>query len=272
MFLCEPVGVPRVGKLTQALRLEGMALSVLTRSAMLVATAPFRRLDRHLLWRLYEMCFGSQQPGIYPEKPLALFMDDTTAVTVANLPASSFNVSECELLALAAFTARVRAGRVFEIGTADGRTTRNFALNVAPGGQVFSLNLELDQDRTHHQTTPVGSRFAGTPEAAKITQLWGDSRLFDFTPYAGTCQVVFIDADHSDEGVTHDSERALSLVDKARGVILWHDALRYGVKTALPRLGKSLQLPVCLIAGTNLAVLCYREGKPAEPEQWASGL
>jgi predicted O-methyltransferase YrrM len=249
-----------------------MALGVLAKSTALTATALFRRLDRHLLWRLHELCFGSQQMGIYPEMPLARVMDDTTTVTVVNLPANSFNVSECELLALAAFTARVRARRVFEIGTADGRTTRNFALNVGPGGQVYTLNMDLAHDTTHQQSTPVGSRFTGTPEAAKITQLWGDSRRFDFSPYTGSCQVVFIDADHSDAGVTQDSERALSIVDKDGGVILWHDALRYGVKTALPRLMRRLQLPVCLIAGTNLAVLCYREGKPAEPEKWASGL
>jgi predicted O-methyltransferase YrrM len=261
-----------VGKLTQALRLEGMALSLLMWSATMVATAPFRRLDRHLLWRLYETCFGSQQLGIYPEKPLTLFMDDTTAVTVANLSASYFNMSECELLALAALTARVRARRVLEIGTEDGQTTRSFALNVAPGGQVYTLNLELERDPTHQQSTPVGSRFAGTAEAARITQLWGDSRRFDFSPYLGSCQIVFVDADHSEEGVTKDSERALAIVDKGRGVILWHDALLYGVKKALPRLMKRLRLPVWLVGGTIVAVVCYREGKPVEPEHWAGSL
>jgi predicted O-methyltransferase YrrM len=235
--------------------LQRAAWAVALRAIVLPVTTLVRRTDRHLVWRLNDVCFGGQRPGVYQEVQLANLVGRSTSTRVLELSAESYNVTETELLALAAITSHMQAHAVFEFGTADGRTTRNLAANVEPSGRVYTLNIPLDQDRTHKQTVPIGDRFLGSQEADRITQLWGDSRTFRFEPYYGRCQVVFIDADHADAAVWSDSQAALRLADPEHGIILWHDALRYGVQTALPRLMQQDDLPIRLIAGTNLAVL-----------------
>jgi predicted O-methyltransferase YrrM len=250
------------------LALQRAAWSVALRASVLPVTTLLRRTDRHLAWRLDEVCFGARRPGVYREVQLASLIGRSTSIRILELPAETYNVSETELLALAAITSHLQPHAVFEFGTADGRTTRNLAANVEPSGHVYTLNIPVEQDSTHYEPIPVGCRFLGTPEADRITQLWGDSRIFGFEPYYGRCQVIFIDADHVDAAVWSDSHAALRLVDARRGMILWHDALRYGVQTALPRLMQQDDLPIHLIAGTNLAFLCFAQGRAMMPGDW----
>jgi predicted O-methyltransferase YrrM len=258
--------------IARLLELEGKSWSVALRAAVLPVTCLLRRPERHLVWKLSEVCFGAQRPGVYPDVSLGALLHRDTVVRLVDIPPERYNVAEAELFAVAALASRLRAMVAFEFGTADGRTTRNLAANLPPSGRVYTLNLPLERDPTHHQDTPVGSRFLRTEEAERIIQLWGDSREFDFMPYAGRCQFVFIDADHAEGAVWSDSQAGLELVDRRRGVILWHDALRYGVQHALPRLARESRLPIHLITGTNLALLCFLEGRAIAPSAWAQDL
>lgn len=251
------------------LELEWRALRLALRAALLPFTALLWRKERHLVWRLSEACFGADRPGVYPEIGLSDLLDRATTAHILELPRESYSVTELELLALAALTSFLRPRVVFEIGTADGRTTRNLAANVGAAGRVYTINLPLEEDSTHRQAVPVGFRFQGRIEAGRIVQFWGDSREFDFSPYFGRCQLVFIDADHSEEAVLADSKTALWLVDREAGLILWHDALRYGVQAALPLLMRQQSLPLGLIARTNLAMLCFAGGRAMAPEEWS---
>ena len=251
------------------LELQRRAWSVALRTALLPATSLIRRADRHLTWRLSEVCFGAQRPGIYPEVSLGTLLSGDVPVTLRSLPNRSYNVTEMELLAISAIVKQMQARSAFEIGTADGRTTLNIANNMAAGGTVFTLNLPLDQDAGHTQDLPVGYHFSNQRLAASVVQLWGDSQTFDFSPYRQRCQIVFIDADHFEPGVSIDSQSALCLVDRNNSVVLWHDALRFDVQVVLPRFIKSEGLPIHLIAGTNLAALFFLNGQPVAPSEWA---
>ncbi|MBX6315476.1 MAG: hypothetical protein IRY99_21575 [Isosphaeraceae bacterium] len=230
--------------------------------------------ERQLLGRLLEVCWGAQRPGVYPEVALGDLMGRGEVVRLLELPRQEYSVSEAKLMALAALTVRVRARVAFEFGTADGRTTRNLAANIAADGRVYTLSLPLEQDAVHRQlqTVPIGARFRGTPEADRITQLWGDSRTFDFTPYEGRCQLVFLDADSSDAAVWADSQTALRLVDRTSGLILWNDALKYGWQTALPRLARQGGWPIHLISDIGLALLCFMDGQPVLPHVWSESI
>jgi predicted O-methyltransferase YrrM len=251
--------------LRTVLALELAAVAVAVRAFVLPFAALLRRVDRYLIWRLKEVCFGSRRPGVYPEVPLSSVVGSATRALVIGLPAETYNVSELELLAIAAIAAHLRPSAAFEFGTADGRTTRTLAANLPTSGRCYTINLPLGQDPGHRQEVPVGARFRDTDEAARIVQLWGDTATFDFWPHQGKCQLVFIDADHSEAAVRRDSETALRLVDRSRGVILWHDALRFGVQRALPRLSQEQGLPIYLITDTNLAMLAFRGGMPVAP-------
>ena len=257
-------------RLTQLIELQRLTWSVALRAVILPFTTLVRRTDRHLAWRLSGVCHGAQRPGVYPEVGLGELVHLDVVVSLCCLPSHSYNVTEPELLAIAALARQTAARAVFEIGTADGRTTLNLAGNLSAPGTVYTLNLPLDQDPGHTQDLPVGHHFLGRRLPAQIVQLWGDSRSFDFAPYAGLCQLIFIDGDHFEPGVTIDSNTALKLVNRASGIILWHDALRFDVQRALPRLAREQQLPIHLITGTNLALLCFSGGRPVSPGEWAT--
>jgi predicted O-methyltransferase YrrM len=255
-------------------RLQESAWRVAARAALLPLSSLLSRTERKLLWEWNEVGWGARRSGVYPEVSLASLMERGDEVRLLELPAEIYHLSEIKLMTLAALTARARARVVFEVGTADGRTTRNLAANVGPDGHVYTLNIPLEQDAIHRrlQDLPVGSRFRDSPEADRITQLWGDSRSFDFTPYLQRCQVVFLDAESSDAAVWADSQSALRLVDRGAGLIVWNDALSYGWVTALPRLMRLERLPIHLISAAGLAVLCFADGVAMEPRQWSERL
>jgi hypothetical protein len=130
-----------------------------------------------------------------------------------------------------------RAKRVFEFGTATGRTTYLIAAN-APETEVVTITLppaQLGDYRAAAGDDPAERKsivshsqydttfyYSGTPEAARITQLLGDSKAFDDGPYAGSCDLVFIDGSHAYSYVESDTQKALRMV-RPGGVVLWHD-------------------------------------------------
>jgi predicted O-methyltransferase YrrM len=252
-----------------AFQLQLAAWRTACRCAALPLTCLFSRKERHRVWRLWETLFGSMRVGAYPEVALDGLIDPEAVIELSHLGGEPYNVTPLELLALAGVAARVRPAVVFEFGTANGRSTLHLARHVRPDGRVYTLNLPLEEDRGHRQSVPLGHCFRDTDETNAIVQLIGNSRAFDLSPYFGRCQMVFVDADHFEPGITHDSLAALRMVDRQFGVILWHDALRYDVQTALPRVARE-HGPVHLITGTNMAVLCFADGQAVRPSDWSA--
>src|SRR5262249_9067092 len=64
--------------------------------------------------------------------------------------------------------------------------------------------------------------YSGMPEAAKIMQLLGDSKMLDETPYAESCDFVFVDGSHAYSFVESDTKKAMRMV-RPGGAVLWHD-------------------------------------------------
>ena len=147
------------------------------------------------------------------------------------------NVSLYELLALNMFVKTFDPATIFEIGTFDGRTTLNFARNCSPNTKIYALDLPKDEtstalltvarsDQNLINTNITGARLlrsTDTMSRKKITQLYGDSAKFDFTPYLNSIDFIFIDGAHTYEYVKNDTAIALKLLRNGKGVILWHD-------------------------------------------------
>lgn len=264
----------RFSKVRYLLGAERKALALALRAAALPATLPFRRGDRLLVARLWDVCWGSLRRGVYPEVELTSLMSRDDEVRLLDLPAEVYHIADSKLLAVAALARRARPRIAFEMGTADGRTTRNLAANLDTEGHVYTLSLPLEQDPIHAdlQSVPIGTRLRGTPEEGRTTQLLGDSRTFDFAPYRGRCGLVFIDADNAEHSVLANSRTALDLVDRESAVILWNDALSFGTRVALPRLMRQGGLPIHLIAGKGLGLLCFAGGAAVTPQEWADRL
>ncbi|MFA4902757.1 MAG: class I SAM-dependent methyltransferase [Desulfobaccales bacterium] len=157
-----------------------------------------------------------------------------------------------ELVALAYLMQVLRPRVVFEIGTFVGRTTRLLALNCPHDSQIFTLDLPRDQ-----ATHDIGVDFRNTPEAAKITQLHGDSRTFDYSSWRSRCDFIWVDACHDYPFVVHDTMAALKLHSEG-GWIAWHDyrhtAWWSGVTRAVRELAQG-HPGIRHIRGTTIAVL-----------------
>ena len=184
-------------------------------------------------------------------------------VVVELLPFTDGNPSPVELFCLGALVRACGARAIFEIGTFDGTTTLQLALNSPDDAVVWTLDLPagamdqthfpvLAEDKPYIDKPTTGARFTKTPAAGKIHQLFGDSATFSYEPYLGRMDFVFIDGSHSLAYVRSDSARAFSLV-RPGGWIVWHD---YGVwpdvTTGLQELAS--QLPLVNLAGTTLVV------------------
>jgi len=182
------------------------------------------------------------------------------------------NVSFEESLALAYLVESLKPRRTFEIGTFDGFSTYHLAMNGAPDAEVLTLNLPAEDggsaalargtdseyfgdNKTHLelQRRGVGSVYRASPAARKVRQLFGDSLTFDFSPYRGSIDLVFIDGGHSLECVAKDTESALAMLSD-RGVIAWHDfnVQHRDVYAFLRRFAETRK--TYWIAGTRLAL------------------
>jgi predicted O-methyltransferase YrrM len=148
---------------------------------------------------------------------------------------------------------------LFEFGTFDGRSSVNLLLN-SPEAHLYTLDLPPDV-RTLPEEAKVGERLRRPEFEGRYTQLFGDSRTFDFSPYAGQMDLIFIDAGHAYEFVKNDTQRALEMVKRDSGVIIWHDFGQIpGVTRAVEALYASGQAPgeLARVRQTSLAVCTPR--------------
>ncbi len=176
------------------------------------------------------------------------FIDDPNRAVVAAL---------CRLLGTRTF---------FEIGTNRGRTAWTVA-RANPQCAVYTLDLpgkeavrdvafginESDRDFFVGEWDR-GDAYRGTSEEERITTLLGDSARFDFSPYAGRMDFVFVDGAHSHSYVENDTKRAFEML-AAHGVIAWDDYPAIpGVYNYLNALSGELDSPLYHVQGTRLVV------------------
>jgi predicted O-methyltransferase YrrM len=233
-----------------------------------------RSRGRLLLRQISEYLFGKgfgNEPHLLPVTRLAEYRSPLS-LRIHAFESADGNVTLEELVVLIAAVAERMPEHLFEFGTFDGRTTLNLAANAGPEARVWTLDLpqthladarfDIESREAKYVLKPVsGGRFANTPDARKITQLLGDSATFDYGPYVGRMDFVFVDASHAYEYVMNDSRNALSLIGRRNGIIFWHDYSAWdGVTRALNELFESAPAFADLkwIEGTTLVMLDVR--------------
>lgn len=206
---------------------------------------------------------------LLPTIELSFLLPQEISVTIREPDTKDGNVSFGELIVIAQLVKRRQPRKIFEIGTFDGRTTLNLAANTSENTKVFTLDLPQGMtvetsaggDKKFMGKVKTGARFKDRDEERKITQLFGDSAKFDFSPYKNSMDFIFVDGSHAYEYTLKDSESAL-LMAKPGTVILWHDyaASWPGVTRALNELYQSDSHFKNLkhINGTSLAHLSHR--------------
>ncbi len=206
-----------------------------------------------------------------PEVALSEIVPEQQPIELRVLETRDGNVSLYELASIVSIARQLQPRRIFEIGTFNGRTTLNLAANSAPDVSIVTLDLpaaQIGETKLSVESSEVkfidkaasGVLYHATDQEHKIRQVYGDSATFDFSPYYGTCDLVFVDASHAYEYVLNDSRIALKLL-KPSGprAVIWHDYGAWeGVTDALNKLystGDPVFRNLKKIASTSLAYL-----------------
>lgn len=186
------------------------------------------------------------------------------SIPIGVIHQESHHANHTDMIYVCGMASAASAGRIFEFGTYRGQTTCGLAA-VCRDAKIYTLNLPPDDDPRYAPF--IGMYIASSPDRERITQIFSDSQTFDTTPYRESMDYIFIDGDHSYEGVKNDTEKALQLL-KPGGIIVWHDyaAKSPGVLEYLSEF--SQDRPLFRIRKTCLAV--YVEGLNSEMAQLAS--
>lgn len=151
------------------------------------------------------------------------------------------NIRIEEVCKLCLIVAWLRPRGIFELGTYNGMTTLQLALNAPAHCRIYTLDLDPESPEARTLAVgeidgylarkdgffrvEVGGYWRQTPHASRITQLWGDSVRTDFSAYEGRMDLVFVDAGHTYPYVRADSENAFKML-RPGGVIVWHDYMQ----------------------------------------------
>jgi predicted O-methyltransferase YrrM len=159
-------------------------------------------------------------------------------ITLEHLPGEGVQADVQALAYLALITAAVGPKVIFEMGTYRGRTALNFALNSPSDCRIFTLDLPKDDrsamigrvneaDGAIIEHSETGIDYQGRDVSHKIEQLFGDSTRFDYKPFFGQVDIVFIDGGHDYDIALSDTRNALAMT-RAGGVIIWDEFANYG--------------------------------------------
>jgi predicted O-methyltransferase YrrM len=187
-------------------------------------------------------------------------------ITLEHLPGRGVGTPIDELAYLALITRALQPKKIFEIGTFHGRTALNFALNSPQDCQVYTLDLPpadkqsgtqdvYKTDAAIIQQAQPGEDYRDKDVAGKINQLYGDSTHFDFSPYHGQIDLVFVDGAHHYQAVRQDTSNALQMA-RTDGYIVWHDFANFGDYNDVTRaiLDTLPRESVTQISNTQLAI------------------
>lgn len=177
-------------------------------------------------------------------------------------------------LVVAALCDRLGARTFFEFGTYWGRTAWTVARNN-PDVRIFTLDLPSPDAASRLQLEFTdqylldewrrGEAFYQTAEADRIERLFGDSATFDYSPYQGSIDLVYIDGSHSHSYVKNDTEAALGMLSP-RGTIVWDDFPGYaGVYAYLEEFAAGMNTTLLHLRGTRL-VIYSRQSLLSDPE------
>lgn len=223
-------------KIQQIIRFVPKYFYALLGSAFLFTLGVLRSRHRFFVWQICRHFGWDDRPPVplLPAVPAEKILDPQTAITLSEASPREGNVTTLELALLNGLVRRLQPATIFEIGTFDGRSSLNMLLNGPPQAQVYTLDLPPDQalqtalpiekgDVHFIQKSESGERWKRHAVGGRIQQLFGDSASFDFSPYHGRMDFIFVDGSHAYEYVRNDTAVALALARPEGALIVWHD-------------------------------------------------
>ena len=111
--------------------------------------------------------------------------------------------------------------RYFEIGAWRGESIANVA-SVAR--ECISLSLPEEELKQLGFTEDfIGQHYFYSGELENVRHIEHNSRTFDFSEFENRFDLVFVDGDHSQEGVAIDTKNVFQLLKDDQSAIVWHD-------------------------------------------------
>jgi predicted O-methyltransferase YrrM len=168
-----------------------------------------------------------------------------------------------ELMAILAIVRHTNANKIIEIGTFDGNTALNLALNVRDSGSIVTVDLPpegfsgLNQSGIRQPDNFERRQYVGHQVEKRITQIYGDSAKIDWSSIGGPFDLAFIDGDHTSPYVLSDTRNILSILNPG-GIVIWHDYEYRSVATILDRAVEQGDA-IYWILGTRLAVARFND-------------
>lgn len=169
-----------------------------------------------------------------------------------------------DLLLLKHLAALPEVNSYFEIGTWRGESMRAVLPNVTT---AFSLDLDHASMKRLGFSDDVMKQFGILlDETSKLKQFKSDSGTFDYNTVGTSCDLIFIDGDHTYEYVKRDTRNVVEHLTHVKTIIVWHDycfdpeKVRWEVYAGiLDGLPSELQGHVYHIRNTKCAVLLRPE-------------
>jgi len=163
-----------------------------------------------------------------------------------------------EMEVITALVCSVEAKSMIEFGCRDGRTARVLLHNVPTLEYYLGIDVppEYQPGLTHQRAEMCSDPGYYASIDPRFELMIRERGSLDIGPQdLGPCDAAFIDGDHSERVVSHDSDLARALV-KPGGIIIWHDYHNdtvVDVKKVLDRLHDNEGWPIRTIEGTWLA-------------------
>ncbi|MCX6165963.1 MAG: class I SAM-dependent methyltransferase [Ignavibacteriae bacterium] len=154
-------------------------------------------------------------------------------ITLKDIESKYGSMTLEEIYNIALLVKQINPKSIFEFGTFIGVTTLQMALNSEDETKIYTLNLSSKEDETMYaigdsdeeRNLPMlqpGDRFKNSKQSEKITQLYGDSAVFDYNPYENSIDFILIDASHEYDYVKNDTINSFKML-KNGGMLVWHD-------------------------------------------------
>jgi predicted O-methyltransferase YrrM len=166
-----------------------------------------------------------------------------------------FELPYGERMVMSAIVNALQPRSVFEFGTYTGSTTQLIADACPDQCVVHTLDLPAkDLAGTSVADADIGSRFKGRSEyAGRIVQHRSRSLAFDYAPFEGRIDLVYVDGSHKFEDVLHDSRMGARMLSPT-GVMIWDDYAVGSIPVAAALNVLTGEMNIARIFSTRLAV------------------
>lgn len=200
----------------------------------------------------------AERNGVKEIEVEKLFDWNSIDLRLINPTSMDGQTSKLELLIIVGFAKQLKDGQNFlEIGTYDGNTALNCAINLNEGSKVLTIDLPENADANNQLL--YDDFLINNPKRAlkkcahmsNVQQIYANSTEVDFSKL--DFNLSFIDGGHDYATVKSDSENVLKNI-KSPGVVLWHD---YDVENPVGDLIHEIasKYPIFKIKGTRMVMV-----------------